>query len=106
MKSRIETIFHQVVDLSPRARARYFAEHDVDAETRREVEGLIGFDASSSTALKRAIGRVAERALERFEPQELSCGSYRLGKPLGRGGMGTVYLAERVDGEVVQQVAV
>jgi hypothetical protein len=106
MKARIETIFHRVVDLSAEERACYFLENNVDTQARREVEALIGFDSSSSTVLKRDIGRVAERALDRFEPEGLNCGSYRLGKPLGRGGMGAVYLAERTDGEVSQQVAV
>ena len=35
-----------------------------------------------------------------------SCGPYRLVRPLGSGGMGTVYLAERTDGEIQQSVAV
>jgi serine/threonine protein kinase len=106
MRTEVEEIFHQVVDLSAEARAHYFTEHEIDTEMSRAIEDLIGFDASSSIALKHAIGALAERTLERFEPEGMLCGAYRLGTLLGRGGMGRVYLAERVDGEVAQRVAV
>ncbi|MFN7921767.1 MAG: protein kinase [Bryobacteraceae bacterium] len=36
----------------------------------------------------------------------LRCGPYRLVTLIGRGGMGSVYLGERADGEVTQRVAV
>ena len=52
------------------------------------------------------IGHLATSAMGRFEPSGTRCGPYRLGTLLGRGGMGTVHLAERIDGEITQQVAV
>ena len=106
MRIQVEELFHEVADLSAEARARYLAERDVDARTRREVEALVAFDSSSSTPLKRDICEVAEGALARVEPKDTRCGPYRLGDLLGHGGMGTVHLAERADGEVAQQVAV
>jgi tetratricopeptide (TPR) repeat protein len=95
-----------VADLSGEARGRYFAENGVDAQTRKEVEALVAFDSHSSTVLEKSISEVAQRALSQLEPEGMLCGPYRVGGLLGRGGMGTVYLAERVDGEVSQQVAV
>ena len=106
MRNRVEEIFHEVADLSAEARARYFTQQGIDTKTRIEVEALVLFDADSSTSLERDIEQVAQRALARFEPKGLLSGRYLLGEFLGRGGMGTVYLAERVDGEVAQRVAV
>ena len=106
MRNRVEEVFHAIADLPAEARSRYFAECHVDATTRREVEGLVAFDSPSTSSLDGSIARVAFRTLTRMEPKALPCGPYRLGNLLGRGGMGSVYSAEREDGEVAQRVAV
>jgi serine/threonine-protein kinase len=49
---------------------------------------------------------MAEDALTRFDQRSLLCGQYLLGDLLGHGGMGSVYLAKRIDGELSQEVAV
>ncbi|MBZ5619004.1 MAG: serine/threonine protein kinase [Acidobacteriia bacterium] len=106
MRMRTEELFHEVAELSEEARRRYFAEHDVDATSRKEVEELLEFDLRSSSTLEWSIGQVAQSILARSEPKELLCGPYSLGSLLGSGGMGSVYLAQRVDGEIAQRVAV
>src|SRR5262245_7710182 len=106
MNTQIEKIFHDVADLSVAERERYFSRHGVLDDTRKEVEALLAFDPDSSRALERNISSVAEEALANFECEGARCGSYLLGSALGRGGMGTVYRATRVDGEVTHEVAV
>jgi tetratricopeptide (TPR) repeat protein len=106
MKVEVEQIFHALADLSPEARAQYLAEHRIDAEIRCEVEALLKFDAGASTFLMRDVSVAASQALPQLESKGWRCGPYRLLEVVGRGGMGTVYLAERVDGEVTQRVAV
>jgi serine/threonine protein kinase len=106
MTGRIESLFHDLADCTPEARDRYFDEHRVDVETRHEVEALLEFDSGSSAPLNRDIRQAARRALTRFEPGGSLCGAYRLSQPIGTGGMASVWLADRVDGEVAQTVAV
>ena len=49
---------------------------------------------------------MADHVASQFEPKDRRCGPYHLLDLVGRGGMGAVYLAERVDGELTQRVAV
>jgi hypothetical protein len=90
MNARVEELFSEVADLSPEVRAQYFAEHQVDEETRREVEMLLAFDSGASSFLLRDVGVAASRALPQLEPKGWRCGPYRLLDLIGRGGMGAV----------------
>ncbi|NNF57333.1 MAG: serine/threonine protein kinase, partial [Rhodothermaceae bacterium] len=71
-----------------------------DPALRRELERLLAADADASTFLETPAARVsAPRPGERVGP-------YRLVEAVGRGGMGTVFRAERADGAFSQTVAV
>ena len=102
----VDEVFHAVADLSIETRNRFFREHAIETTLVKEVERLIVFDASATLPLANNIGQVVDWTLERFEQSQVRCGAYQLRTVLGHGGMGIVYRAERVDGELTQRVAV
>jgi serine/threonine protein kinase/tetratricopeptide (TPR) repeat protein len=76
-----------------------------DADLRREVESLL--------ATERELGDFIEIPVFRIHPEGSGpplavgqrIGAYRIVREVGRGGMGSVYLAERADQEFEQRVA-
>src|SRR5262249_57506539 len=63
MRVEVETLFHELADLSPEARTQYFVEHNVDQDTRRELEPIPASDSGASSFLLRDVGIAASRAL-------------------------------------------
>jgi tRNA A-37 threonylcarbamoyl transferase component Bud32/tetratricopeptide (TPR) repeat protein len=107
MNSEVRSLFHELVDRSPAEREQMFQKRRVTPELRAEVESLLQFDAAPDKALTGRVAKVAESLLTSGATHETGlCGPYRLGRLLGSGGMGAVYLAERIDGAVEQTVAV
>ncbi len=98
-------VFQAVADLPLLDRNAYYEQHGVPEEVRAEVESLLAFDAHASTFLMNGVAHAATDLVDAMEKPE-RCGAFRPVKLLGRGGMGAVWLAERVDGEVDQKVAV
>lgn len=105
MRVRVQELFHALADLPEEDRLKYFAENDIQPKTQAELNELLSFDSQCTTSLEMDIGQAAVSALE-AESRELLCGAYRLGRILGSGGMGSVYCAQRVDGEIAHRVAV
>src|SRR5580704_564949 len=104
MMGDVQRLFREVADLNAETRSQYFQDHQIDGELRREVESLLRFDHGSSDHLETVVGATVEQFLD--SARDRFCGPYELVRLLGEGGMGSVYLAQRKDGEVDLQVAI
>lgn len=102
---RIETLFHRASAMTSHERAAFLErECGGDAELRRTLDDLIQSD-SDSGILEKAVAAEARHVVDDIVPGEVF-GAFRLEELLGRGGMGAVYRAVRIDQEFSQQVAI
>ncbi len=106
LSGEVEALFNQLADLDPQQRDRFFSEHRVNPDVRREVEALLRSDETTDR-LSVLVGRQVQTALDSGSeaPALETCGPYRMLRPIGRGGMGEVWLAERTDGFLKRPVA-
>jgi eukaryotic-like serine/threonine-protein kinase len=111
---RIRTVLERALDVPATARSALLDRlcHG-DDPLRAEIESLLAAEAGARRLLDVPVGEVAGQLLAEVmhPPLELNplpgrrVGAYRLVREIARGGMGIVFLAERADGQVEQQVA-
>lgn len=107
---RIDELFHAAVALEGADRIAFIADAcGGDASLREELERLIGAHQRASgfmstSAVAHVIGALAADA--GAQPPFARIGSYKIVRELGRGGMGSVYLAERADAQYEKRVAI
>jgi serine/threonine protein kinase len=100
--ARIRRLFISALDLEPERRQEMLEKECSSEEERKSVLDLLEFDCgdAASLTIHAPITEVRREAIAgRFGPFELK-------ESIGHGGMGAVYRAERVDGEVCQTVAI
>jgi len=107
---RIDAVFDAVVDMPTQEQAAFVSQAcGDDTALRDEVLELLRAYQSSDSFLDSPAVRIAAPLLEAAAalagPVPDRIGSFQVVREIGRGGMGRVYLAERVDGQFEQRVA-
>ena len=109
--ARIESLLDQALDL-PHGEVAALLDRECagDPSLRAEVEALLRADESAEEFLERPAGEFATELLTEPEMPAAAwagrrVGAWELVRELGRGGMGTVFLARRADGAFEQQAA-
>lgn len=97
---QVDRLFNDALEQPEDARDAWLDQACADApELRAEVRGLLEAHARAGAFLD-------EPATLPVQPPPSHLGAWRVVRELGRGGMGTVYLAERDDGAFTMQAAV
>ncbi|HET8898810.1 MAG TPA: serine/threonine-protein kinase, partial [Rhodanobacteraceae bacterium] len=97
--------FQRLADMLAEDRESALAELPLADAERALLRRMLDADGDAADPLALALGGAARAELAALAPRD-QLGPYRLGRELGAGGMGTVFLAERVDGGFTQQVAI
>ncbi len=113
---RVAEIFDRALEIPSEHRDAWLDEACAgNAALRAEVVALLAADAAPATLLEGDAAAAASTLVERVEAGERDIederwlgrriGPYRVREILGQGGMGTVFLAERADGQFEERVA-
>ncbi len=95
--------FERLCDLPPDLQKHEIDKLGLAADEREELSRLLAADRGAGDPIRQAI---MESAANAERPRSTRFGAWQLIRELGAGGMGTVFLAQRVEGQFAQQVAI
>ena len=102
---RLQEMFDALVATPPAAREAWLSGIDADDKLKREALALVEADRRDDDGMTGHLREAAAR-IATPQPADQRLGPYRLTGEIGSGGMGTVFLAERVDQSFDQRVAI
>src|SRR6266850_3617619 len=111
---QLEAVFQAVLDLVPEERGDYLSEVcGDDLSLRSDIEALLGQHENAGNMLEAPLyGDTELNVISSIMNEEVDpmigrrLGAYRIEREIGRGGMGAVYEAVRVDQEFNKRVAI
>ncbi|MBI4911035.1 MAG: serine/threonine protein kinase [Acidobacteria bacterium] len=104
---QVRNLFEAAIEKDPSARGAFLAEAaDGDAELSREVQRMMDAHARRVTFLDGTLTAPIELRTDPLRMEGRRLDHWEILTEIGRGGMGTVYLARRADGLYDQRVAV
>lgn len=105
---QINALLEQTLELPPEQRADFVRKASAgDRELHDEVISLLAFDSEKSDGIHQALGAAVEALNDPAAPESGTViGSWRILQKIAEGGMGMVFLAERVNADFEQLAAV
>jgi eukaryotic-like serine/threonine-protein kinase len=100
----VKSLLEQALEVPPEERTALLARLGAEPALVAEVQALLALDDQAAGFIDEPLFSFQQPAPELETGRRL--GPWRLLRPLGKGGMGTVYLAERADGAFDLTVAV
>ena len=104
--ARVKALFGAVCEMPPAQREAHFDETGEDADIVADVRALLRREQRTTQHLERPIlGLLDELAGDECAPGDV-LGAWTLVRRIGRGGMGSVFLAQRSDGHFEHTAAI
>ncbi|MBX7170051.1 MAG: serine/threonine protein kinase [Pyrinomonadaceae bacterium] len=104
---KLNELFSEAIEIAPDERA-VFIDSIEDREIRAELESLLKSHDDSNKFLNKSAVEISARTLLENDGENLIgkvIGQFKIIKEIGRGGMGAVYLAERIGADFTQKAA-